>query len=801
LKELPPHLVNALLTREDRDFFQHNGFTVIGILRAVWGQVIGQNLGGGSTITQQLAGTLYADRHEKSIKRKLVELWYALQMERRFSKQEILEMYLNRMYMGSGCYGVEAASKYYFGHSAREISLAESAVLVVQLSSPATFNPIEKPNEAQDRSRYVLDEMVTLGYCSAEEADASFKNYWDNYNYQRVATSAFYMRDDKAPWFSEYVHRELKDSLYGSIDIYRDGLTVKTTVDLDYQAVADRLMTTNIIRVNKEYLESTSAQLKSANRMYAPIAEMLALLFNLRPVFSPMARIRGKTYDRYFTNFQPVVDMLSILLDIDGLKSLADEGYKYTTNQLEKTKVEGALVSIDNETGHILALVGGSKYEASNQKIRATQGRLQPGSSFKPFLYSAALDTKRITQATMLYDAPIVFYNSDGSAYIPNNYGNIFRGPVLMWSAVANSLNIPAIKTLDMIGFDATINRAAKLLRVTDPAEIKARFPRFFPLALGICSVSPLQMALGYSAFANGGREIEPIAIISVEDRDGRIILEPEKEAMLRLREKGSAAQLISAENAFVMTDILKKTCTAGTLYRATDGGKRLTYTDAAGQKYTIPVAGKTGTTQNWADVWSLGMTPYNTTAIWFGFDMPGSSLGNGFNGAALAGQVWGDFAYEIHKNLPYKDFPKAPAGCYVGYVCRISGLWPTKNCNEGTIGLWFMPGTGAGRSCDVHQGGGARVFGPDFSGVQPDGDIGGATSILDEFGIPTTGTDSGSSTAHNPNRGKRSTPPSDPRVGDYYFDPNALGNGAFYVYNGNTWEIALDLDGNGVPD
>jgi len=174
------------------------------------GRLIGKNLGGGSTITQQVAGTLYADRSDKSITRKLRELWWALQLERRYTKNEILELYLNKMYMGAGTYGVEAASKYYFSHSARDITLAESAILVIQLSSPAKYNPLDNPNVAQERQKAVLDRMVELGYTTKAEAEASFNQYWDNYDYTRVSSSAYFNRDDKAPWFSEYVRRQLE---------------------------------------------------------------------------------------------------------------------------------------------------------------------------------------------------------------------------------------------------------------------------------------------------------------------------------------------------------------------------------------------------------------------------------------------------------------------------------------------------------------------------------------------------------------------------------------------------------------
>ena len=209
LLEIPQHMKDALIAREDRIFFEHNGFSIKAIARAFIGVFTRKSLGGGSTLTQQIAGTLYCDRTKMKFSRKLKELWWAIQMERRYSKNEILELYLNHVYFGGGTYGLNAASKYYFGHDARKITPAESAILVIQLSNPAYYNPFEHPNRAMERQKDVLDTMVEEGYITKKEADESYDNYWIDFDYSRTDTSAFFMREDKAPWFSEYVRREL----------------------------------------------------------------------------------------------------------------------------------------------------------------------------------------------------------------------------------------------------------------------------------------------------------------------------------------------------------------------------------------------------------------------------------------------------------------------------------------------------------------------------------------------------------------------------------------------------------------
>jgi len=710
VRDLPQHLIDAIITREDKTFYSHPGFTMKSILRAVWGKVSGQSLGGGSTITQQVAGLLgYVDRRDYSIKRKLAELWWALQIERRYTKEEILEIYINNMPMGAGCYGVEAASKFYFGHSAKDVTLAEAAVLVPLFSSPALYNPISKPNNAKARSREILDQMVAAGDCTKADADESFAEYWDNFDYTREASSAFYSRDDKAPWFSEYVLRELEDMLYGSLDLYKDGFVVNTTLDLDMQASADAYMKQGIENANRVFQQESTVRLAEADRTWAPIVELLGMGFDLEPLFASEGKAQSKVFDYYQTRVNPAVDAAALLFGISDLKSMANASYGKLKAGLEKSTVEGALITIEVETGYIKALVGGSEFGRSNQLIRATQGRLMPGSCFKPLYYSAAIDSRKFTEGTLIYDSPVVFYNEDGTPYIPLNYKGEWKGPVLTWYALAHSMNVPSLKILDSIGFDAAIDRAALLLDITDPAEIRRTFPRFYPLGLGIAQVSPLKMARAFSIFANQGRQVDPIAIRSVEDRNGRIILEPEKDIRTAQKKKGQAIQLITPQTAAIMVDMLQRVVWSGTLQYPTNAGQIFTYKDQDGKKYTIPAAGKTGTTQNWADAWTVGFTPFMTTAIWFGFDKAGNSLGISQSGAAIAGDVWAKYMRDIHRGFPYKAFARPQTGLVSVRVCAVSGLLPTEACNEGTEDLLFLEGTQPNRTCDIHQAGRER--------------------------------------------------------------------------------------------
>jgi penicillin-binding protein 1A len=713
LAVLPRHLIQAVLAREDPQFFSHRGFSVKAIIRATVGQIINQPWGGGSTITQQVAGTLYTNRSERKISRKIKERWWAIQMERRYTKNEILEIYLNYMYMGPGVYGVEAASKYFFGHSASEITLAEAAVLVIQLSSPIRYNPLDNPNVAMNRQRYVLDRMIDFGYTTREEADESFNEYWANYDYTRASTAAYFHREDKAPWFSEYVRRELDTMMYGTMDYYRDGYTVHTTMDLRHQEAAEKFMAEGIARANREFSRSRGRSNVQAERTYIPIVDLLTLAFNLNDIHSTSsAQNEQKSLSRYTRTINPIVDMAALAFGIGDLKVITNAGFGNLKVNTEQNVVEGALISIENQTGYITAIVGGSRYDESNQLIRAVQGNIQPGSAFKPLYYSAAIDTKQFTAASLIYDIPIVFHNEDGTPYIPLNFRNEMVGSTLFYNALSHSMNIPSIKVLDAIGFDAAIDRAAALLGYNDPAFIRRNFPRVYPLGLGIISTSPLRMARAFAIFANQGREVTPIAIRWVDDRNGRTVLDPERELRLQQRRAGNA-QVISPQNAYIMNKILEKTVEEGTLANGAGWGAKFTFRDENGKTFRMPVAGKTGTPQNWSDAWAVGYSPYYTTAVWFGFDKPGNSLGVELTGSTLSGPVWGDYMRVIHQGFARREFARPAAGIIDVTVCSKSGLLKTPSCNEGEISLPFLTGTQPTQACDIHGRSSVIVLNP----------------------------------------------------------------------------------------
>ena len=703
-QDLPQQMIDALITREDRVFFSHNGYNLKAIMRGIVGILTGRSLGGGSTLTQQIAGTLYCDRTEKSVVRKLKELWWAIQMERRYSKNEILELYLNKIYFGGGTYGVNAASKYYFGHSATEITPAEAAILVIQLSNPAFYNPFDHPNRAMDRQQTVLDAMVDAGFITKEQAEQSFEDYWLSFDYTRTSTSAYLMRDDKAPWFSEYVRRELGEMIYGSDDIYTSGFTVNTTLNLAHQQIAQEVMEKWIETANIRYQNEHSSKANLALSTYVPMTEFLALLFNVPTLKVSEQRAEYVAHSTYISSINPVLDVIALMTGGDRLKmNIVNRGSALAKQENEKNTIEGTMISLDHENGYIDALIGGSKFDSDNQFIRATQAKVQPGSTFKPLYYSAAIDSGKFTATTQISDTPVVFHTADGKPYIPLNFRGEWKGNVSLWYALTQSLNVPSVKVLDGIGFEAAIDRAIALLGIPEDEIDSRAFVPGYPLGLGVCSVRPIEMARAYAIFANGGKDITPMAIRTVEDKNGNVILNPELEIRRAQAAKGNNIQVISEQNAFVMTKLLEQTVSHGGTLTAQEW--HFHYRDEKGNRYVMPAGGKTGTTQNWADAWTCGITPYYSAAFWFGFDKPGQSLGTRITGATLAGFAWGEYFDRVHRDLPRKNWKRPMNGVVDLAVCAESGMLPTEACRGNLTTQWYLTGTQPTEICPIHSG------------------------------------------------------------------------------------------------
>ncbi|WKC91092.1 penicillin-binding protein 1A [Borreliella carolinensis] len=686
LRKMPDNLINTLLIREDIGFFSHRGFSLMGIFRAAFNIVLGRYFSGGSTLTQQLAKLLYTNQARRSILRKLHEIWWAIQLEKKLSKYEILEKYLNKVYFGNGNYGIVAASKFFFGKSVNKINTAESVMMIIQLPNAKLYSPLYNPEFSKKIQRAVLNQVVSNGIVKAEIAEKEFNEYWQNYDWTRMAdTSAISNKKDQAPYFSEYIRQKILKYLPDGANIYKDGYSIYSTLDLEAQKYADKVTNDMINKAKTMHNLNRSSETIIINSEIVPVVDAISDLLGIKNL-----RINGRQYKKLRKRkfYEDNIDLIASFGAILGIDKIDKATKEYIIKNKLTPKLiaqpEGAMIAIDTTSGAVRAMVGGSGHTKDNEFNRATQAKVQPGSAFKALYFAAAIDLKKITAATMFSDSPVAFLNKNGEVYAPGNYGGKWRGNVLTRQALALSLNIPALRILDKLGFDSAISYSSKLLGITDPKEIEKTFPKVYPLALGVISVSPIQMARAFAILGNSGNEIEPYGIRYIEDRAGRIITNEEANILAKIKSKEHQTQIVSPQTAYIITDMLKSTIQYGTL---------------ANQRYTnlknfkSDIAGKSGTTQNWADGWAIGYSPYITTAFWVGFDKKGYSLGISGTGTGLAGPSWGEFMAEYHKNLPKKVFVK-PSGIISIPVQAETGLLPEEIADEKIINELFISGT-----------------------------------------------------------------------------------------------------------
>ena len=447
---------------------------------------------------------------------------------------------------------------------------------------------------------------------------------------------------------------------------------IHTTLNLDYQAEAEKQIARGLDQWNRVYNSDRENKIKYASNELVAAIDMLSLVFDMPGIHVADAQTNRRAREYLDTDLAPILDMMAMNFGMNDLKFLANESYKGARAHARMNSVETALVTLDNQTGHILAMIGGSEFNRNNQFNRAMDARVMPGSAFKPLYYSAAVSSGAYTPASLIYDAPRRFISPDGTPYVPGNYNGRFEGYILMRDALAKSLNVPAVTVLEAIGFDAAVSRSAALLGITDPREIGQVFDRVYPLGLGVLSVTPVQLARAYATMGNRGRQVEPLAIRYIEDRDGNIIVNPERD--LRERQERQDMQVLSPQAAYIMTSLLQSAVSGGTLAhsrRSVNGFDEM------------PMAGKTGTTQNWTDAWTVGYSPYYTTSLWIGFDRRGNSLGRNQSGAAAAGPVWARFMKAIHEDLPRIDFPRPETGLVSREIDVRTGMIPEEDTED----------------------------------------------------------------------------------------------------------------------
>lgn len=673
--EIPTVVKDAVLAIEDARFFQHGGVDYKGMMRAVLANLGRVKSQGASTITMQVARNVYLSS-EKTFTRKIYEILLTFKLEHLLTKDQILEIYMNQIYLGNRAYGFAAASEAYFGKPLKSVSIAEAAMLAGLPKAPSAYNPISNPKRARSRQLYIIERMQENGYITAEEAaEAKQEKITIRSGYDNTRVHAEYVAE---------MVRQLIFSQYGN-EAYTRGLNVYTTLNAGNQEAAYAALRRGIMDYERRQHYRGPEQFVSlptaAEEVEDAIDEALA---NHPDNGDILAAVVLEATSRKIVAARANGDTLEITGD--GLKSaqsgLSDKAApnikirrgavirvaKTPKNAWEITQlpeVEGALVAVDPRNGAIKALVGGFDFD-KNKFNHAAQAWRQPGSSFKPFIYSAALE-KGFTPATVVNDAPLFFDAgvTGSQPWEPKNYDGRYDGPMTMRTGLAKSKNMVSIRILQAVG-----PKTAQewVTRFGFEAE---KHPAYLTMALGAGSVTPLQMASAFSVFANGGYRVNPWLITRVTDHKGRVISENPPPDISDL------PRAIDARNAFVMNNLLQEVTRSGTAARAQATLKR---TD---------LHGKTGTTNDSVDAWFAGYQPTLAAVTWIGYDKP-RNLGSRETGGGLSLPVWINFMERALKGVPVMEATVPPG------VVNVGGEWfyeeYSRNAGVANVGLENRP-------------------------------------------------------------------------------------------------------------
>ncbi len=677
LTKIPPALINAFIAIEDNEFYDHYGLNIKGIIRAAFINLFsGKIKQGGSTITMQLAKIILTSA-DKSFFRKMKDIVISLMIETIYTKKEILELYFNQLFLGHGVYGVESASKFYFNKHVWEINQAEAALLATLPSAPNKLSPIRHTERSIERHRIVLAKMVDCGFLNIPDAEKSYLEFWPDYlayiNELPPSITSWSNKVDKAPWFTEYLRRKLVKQ-FGEEMVYKEGLSVYTTLDIKKQSAAQKLLEEGL-----EKQATTSSGLSFKNEDYvienfSDLSELFSLLFNVDPYFKKGSLEVKRINDYYKSELLDELDSLNFLSGNENMSDLLNKYREKESGYKKSQKVQGCLISIDHRNGYIEAMVGGAEFSSINQLNRAMQSKRQAGSAIKGILYAAAMESKKFTPASTVLDSPFITLTSEGGDWIPENYDERYYGLVRLRTALEKSLNVVSIKIAEELGMDTVVEYYGKLLKLD-----RKSIPRNLSIAIGTIDVSPFELARAYAIIANGGRDVTPYSIRYVKNRNGDIIDNPEADAQAALKKEteSGTVQIIKPQTAQIMISMLRSVMTSGTGLSAAMGR---------------PAGGKTGTSSNYRDAWFVGFTPQLTTCIWSGYDNPGLSLGQGQTGGGVVAPIWREYMKEALENEPYLEFPYY-ASLEIHKVCANSGHLPSSYCKQ-TIDEIFMEDT-----------------------------------------------------------------------------------------------------------
>jgi penicillin-binding protein 1A len=728
INKIPRRLIQAFVSAEDSNFYQHKGLDYLGIARAMVKNVIHlRKKEGASTITQQVAKSMLLTP-EKKFSRKLKEAILATRMEKKLSKDEILYIYLNQIYMGAGSYGVQLAAETYFAKNVEQLNLAEMAMLAGLPKAPNSYSPIKNMEKAKERQAYVLERMVKEGYITQAEADHAKTT-------PIVISSLKKVNNDQSAYFLEQIRIQLEEK-YGEERLYKDGLNIYTTMNAEMQKGAYDAVVNGLKAVDKR--QGFRGALKYLNE-----SEVDAFCKKLEDGIDVASLKQGSTYQGVVTSVDPAkgdatvkvgerigslpkktmawggkltlqnsygklpekVKGLSLGSVIEVQVMTPDVNKKGAVFSLDQTpEAQAAIYAMDPRTGGVKAMVGGYDFKKS-QFNRATQARRNPGSAFKPVIYGAALE-KGMTAASIIEDSPVEYDSGMSKSWKPKNYDNIYRGNVTMREALTNSINIVSIKILEKIGASTAVEFAKKL-GITSPLEAN------LALALGASSVTPQELTAAYGVYAAGGYKVTPYFITKVTDRDGKVLEETSVPAIAKFDNNTSAirvtmtgstddgtnsaqpqnvqpelkpasgsqlpppVQVVSPEVSYIITNLMQSVVSSGTGQRAKALGR--------------PVAGKTGTTNDMKDAWFVGYIPQLVTGVWVGFDQE-RSMGRLEVGGRAAAPIWLYFAEQALQGTPVEVFP-IPEGIVFAKVDPKTGA-PARFWTRGAIFECFLEGT-----------------------------------------------------------------------------------------------------------
>ena len=718
IQTIPDLVKNAFLAAEDKTFYHHTGVDPVGIIRALITNYRNQGSGkrpiGASTITQQVAKNFFLT-NEVSIERKLKELILSFRLEQAYSKDKILELYLNEIYLGRGSYGVAAAALDYFGKSVQELTVAQAAYLAALPKAPNNYNPFRYHDRAVERRNWVIDRMAEDGMITAAQATEAKAEPLD------VMTRDAAPHMFAADYFAEEVRRKIAE-LYGEKRLYGGGLSVRTSLDPKMQEMARRVLNAGLTKfdisrgswlgpvthVDFTPGEDWGAKIGDVPALYDVPEWRVAVVLSvgadeaeigLQPARDGSGRLvtdreRGRILrkdvswkrmkdgkgDKPTRSASKLSDMLQVGDVVYVEKVDGDVDGEWRLRQVPE--VSGALVAMDPHTGRVLALVGGFSY-AQSEFNRATQAWRQPGSSFKPFVYSAALDNG-YTPATVVLDAPISFPDGNGGTWSPKNYGGKFAGPSTLRLGIERSRNLMTIRLANEIGMPL-VSEYAKRFGIYD------NLPPYLPMAIGAGETTVLRMTTAYAIIANGGKKVVPTLIDRIQDRFGNTIYKHDERIC-----EGCSAEIWQDQDEPTLVDNAEQILDPMTAYQITSMMEGVVQrgTGTAVKVVGKPIAGKTGTTNDSKDAWFLGFSPDLVAGVFIGYDQP-RDMGHGATGGVLAAPIFANFMKEALADKPAVAF-RVPDGLTLVPIDRITG----RRVSAGTGGAIieaFKPGTAPG--------------------------------------------------------------------------------------------------------